>query len=602
MTGSSGPARNWPRSEWHFHKLFFTLATSVPGSETRIWSSHLALRKQHSAQIYIATDQQPRAKAAVLELLAKHSDAERLPHSVHEIVEQAKKHDRTLQAGQVYQDIITAQPDHPQVLWLKMGVAVANVYLENDPGVESALQNIISEHAGDKWAAVALAQTGWAYYKLEKYDKARPIYQYVVDNWPRKERAIRAHTALIRSCIYLKDYIAAQEQLQLLTKRYGENEELPRVLNEIARGYREQERYDDSEPISQYILDNYPESEQCVWAQKSLVLARLGLGNTEGAETATEGLLSKFSTHKQANQAIADVAQAYRDRKMPKQARDLFKFNLDHYPEWKDAIWQLRGFVNRSVELADDANINAGIDKLFSQYSDKQAVPTVALHIGSQLCSKDHPRAAEMLQYVIDNYPDDKAALNAQVRLGHVYIRQGDDGRAESIYQDVMSYYANDPRLPQAIHLMAEGYWYAAFKQPRNDRELNERAKGCFQKALAKWEAILTQFPDAATTAEACLLAGACCSRIGQYEKAITYYQKTADEWPHYRYASLAQHRVSEVYKSMLMDGVMSELDAEAAMKEAYEKLIIKFPDCPAAGSARRWLEGHAKSTKGGEK
>jgi len=215
---------------------------------------------------YLSIGQQSQAQAVVQRLLTEHHDYEELPHAIHGIVEQAKEINLTLQTAQVYQNILQIQPKHPQTIWLKMGVAIANVYLNNDPAVESALQNIIAQHNADKWAAEAFAQIGWAYYKLKKYDKARPIYQYVVDNWPEKPRAIHAHTALVRSCIYLKDNEAATALLQPLTERYGESNKLPRVLNEIAESYCELKLYDQAEPISRYVLDNYdyPQYEQCI--------------------------------------------------------------------------------------------------------------------------------------------------------------------------------------------------------------------------------------------------------------------------------------------------------------------------------------------------
>ena len=194
--------------------------------------------------LYLATDRRPQAQAAVQELLAKHADHERLPHAVHEIVEQAKDVDRALQAGQVYQGILAAQPDHPQATWLKMGVALAGVYLGNDRAVDSTLKDIIARHGGDQWAAEALAQTGWAYDKVKRYAKARPLYEYVVDNWPDKPRAIYAHTALVRDCICLKDKEAAQARLEQLVQRYGKDNDLPNVLTQIGRGYREGGMYE----------------------------------------------------------------------------------------------------------------------------------------------------------------------------------------------------------------------------------------------------------------------------------------------------------------------------------------------------------------------
>jgi len=206
------------------------------------------------------------------------------------------------------------------------------------------------------------------------------------------------------------------------------------------------------------------------------------------------------------------------------------------------------------------------------------------------------------LQYVFDKHPDHEEALNARVRIGHIHIRRGEDGQAESIYHDILSKYAQDPRLPQAIFLMAEGYWEKSFKEPRPDRQMTETAKQSLQKALAKWEGMITQFPDAPRAAQAHNLIGDCCYRLGQYEKAIEYYQKTADNFPDYENAWHAQSRIAKVYKFMMMDGIMPEREAEAAMKVVYEKLIANFPYCPIAGSARKWIARYAVENEGGQK
>lgn len=109
--------------------------------------------------VYLATSRQPQAQVAVQELLAKYADHERLPHAIHEILDQAKQLDKTLQARQVYQNILAAQPKHPQAVWLKMAIALANVHLNNDQAVDSTLQSIIAQHAGDERAAEASAKS-----------------------------------------------------------------------------------------------------------------------------------------------------------------------------------------------------------------------------------------------------------------------------------------------------------------------------------------------------------------------------------------------------------------------------------------------------------
>jgi hypothetical protein len=70
---------------------------------------------------------------------------------------------------------------------------------------------------------------------------------------------------------------------------------------------------------------------------------------------------------------------------------------------------------------------------------------------------------------------------------------------------------------------------------------------------------------------------------------------------PDYENAWHAQSRIAKVYKFMMMDGIMPEQEAEAAMTAVYEKLIANFPGCPAAGRASKWLEIYAISTEGGQ-
>jgi len=190
-------------------------------------------------QVYLAAGQLPQAKEAVKDLLARSAKHEYLPHALHEMIEQAKPIGKTAQAGQICRDLLNAGVQPSQAVWLKMGIALADVYGGNDQAVDTEARDIIASNAADPGAAEALAQSGWAYVKLGQDKKARPLYEYVVQNWSGKPRAMYAHTALVRSCIRLSDKEAAAAQVQSLVKQYPQNAELPKVLNEIARGYRE---------------------------------------------------------------------------------------------------------------------------------------------------------------------------------------------------------------------------------------------------------------------------------------------------------------------------------------------------------------------------
>lgn len=211
------------------------------------------------------------------------------------MVEEARQWNKTAQARQILRDLLTAQPEQPQAIWLKMGVVIAEVYAGNREVVDAGVQEIITHDSADRWAGEALAQIGWAYDKLGQYDKARPLYEYVVDHWPDKPRVIYAHTALVRGCIRLNDKQAAQTRLQQLVGRYAADTHLPNVLNEIARGYREAQMYQEAKPVSQYVLDHYPDSGQRFWAQRDLVLCDVGLGDRDAAQAGVRKLVANYT-------------------------------------------------------------------------------------------------------------------------------------------------------------------------------------------------------------------------------------------------------------------------------------------------------------------
>jgi tetratricopeptide (TPR) repeat protein len=696
-------------------------------------------------RIYVATDRLPQAQEALQQLLARSASHELLPHALHEIAEQAKTLGKAQQARQLYEGILATQPEHPQALWLKMGAALANVYLGSDATAEAEVGDIVAQHSAEPWAAEALAQIGWAYDKLGQYGKARPLYEYVVDHWSDKPRAIHAHSALVRGCISLNDKPAAQTRLQQLMTRYASDSYLPNALGEIARGYREAQMYAEAKPvaqyvldhyptsdqriwvqrdlvlsdfglrnqeaaqaglqklvgdyakdghlpyvlneiartcrqgrmyeqarplsqyildnhpdsdqciwaerdlllcdvrqgnpdsaqtrlqrlasrygsdgylpyvlneiageyrqvrrygqaktIAQYILDNYPNSDQCLWAQRDVVLNTLASGDLEAAAGGAQTLLSRFGTQAGAGMAIAEVAEAYGKRGQHEQARDLFRFNLTNYPASDDLIWSLRGFVNESIALNDAAAIEAGVKKLFSEYATSKNLPMAALHIGRELCKAGRTEAPELFQYIIDKYPNHEQTLLARVCLGHVYVQRGQDSQAETVYQQVLTDYANSPRLAEAVNVMAEGYFDQA--EAETSKGAPQQAQQHYQAALTKWQMIVERLSASASTPHAYEFCGECYRKLNQPDKALECYQAVCRSWPQYEYAWHLQGLVAKLYQDMIRSGQATEAQAAPLIEGALTEIAAKHPDSPAAKMAKDWLQQIAAVRQG---
>jgi tetratricopeptide (TPR) repeat protein len=106
-----------------------------------------------------------------------------------------------------------------------MGMAIASVHLAEDKAVDAVVRDIITQHGADDRASEALNHIAWAYRKIGRYSEALTIYQYVVNNWPQKDRVVFAQQSIAICQLRLGDRQAADEALQVMLQR-GEGSHL----------------------------------------------------------------------------------------------------------------------------------------------------------------------------------------------------------------------------------------------------------------------------------------------------------------------------------------------------------------------------------------
>lgn len=411
---------------------------------------------------------------------------------------------------------------------------------------------------------------------------------------------------------------AAQAGFEKLVSRYAGHGYLPYVLVEVSGEYRQVRMFTQARSAAQYLLDRYPNSEQCLWAQREVVLSDLELHDWETADTETQTLVARFAKRPDGLWAVSAIAEANGRLGRHEQARELFRFNVTNYPASDDTIWSLRGFINESIALHDDASLDAGVKKLLSEYSTSKNLPMAILHVGRTLCTANRTQASELFQYVIDNFPGHEQALFAKACQGHVYLRQGQDNEAETLYQTVLTRYANHPKLAEAVDLMAEGYYDRAVSQqrsvPKEARQdptgprasvpaLSDSARADRAKAIEKWEIIIQRLPaNPHDTPRAYQQAADSYRQLGQLDKTLAYYQEVCESWPGYEFAWHLQFMIARLYRDLARSGQVAQAQADPKIEAALMAVLQKHPDCPAAKAARDWLGQIARRQEGGQR
>lgn len=329
----------------------------------------------------------------------------------------------------------------------------------------------------------------------------------------------------------------------------------------------------------------------------------IGLGNYANAQAAIGKLILDFNGHPALPGEIYRIASyPYWGEKRYEDARRLYKSVLEKWPESEQAMWAQADIASVDISNRDYPSARAAIKKLLDNYKDHKDLAAARFQLGSDYCrAGKYKEAQELYKQIAEEHPGSEVGALARVGLGKIKLCLGGDEDARVIFDRVLADYAGQPILLEAMEMMASAYYNEALRMKKQG--LDEQAKSYYQKTIVEFKRIMPQLPKTDDkAAEICYFSGVCYSRLGQYKKAIEYYQKVVDTWPDYKYAWLAKSQVAKMYRRFARTGVMSDSEAEAVMKMVYEQLLADYPDCPAARTARRWLERNVNSNEGGQK
>lgn len=153
------------------------------------------------------------------------------------------------------------------------------------------------------------------------------------------------------------------------------------------------------------------------------------------------------------------------------------------------------------------------------------------------------------------------------------------------------SEFASNDSLSIALSVIGEEYYIKGFTLEGKGQDV--QAKECMQKAIPIWERVVKEYPASSVAAQACCWVGDCYGKLGEYQNSIEYYQKAVDNYPAHSKGWHALSRLGRNYEELKLSAAISESEANAKIKEAYQTLVERYPNCKAAQVAQRWLNGH---------
>lgn len=502
-------------------------------------------------------------------------------------------------ARELYQYVLDNWPeDANYAIWSQTLVALSNIDVGQMEAADVAIDKLRTEFSDNEHIAEVVHHIAFHCLTSKKYEKARELYQYVLDHWPDDDScAIWSQTGVAMSSISLGDTEAADAAGAKLLNKFSDNRHIAEEVHHLAWHCR----YiagDHTRALQyyQHVLDHWPGDEKyAIWSQGGLALSYIDLGNSAAAQTAIDKLFAEFSGNERLAEAVDKIAYHYRELKEHEKATQYYQYILDHWPGSKYAMWSQTGLALLHIDLGNSAVAEATIDKLLSDFSGNEGLVEEVHHIAYHYRElKKYEKAKQLYQYVLDHWPDaDPYAIWSQSGVGASNAALGNDAAVEAVIDGLIADFSDDAGLPAAVAGIAEQYYNRALQM--ESEELASQAQNHFQKAIAIYKIVADELPNSGdATPEACCLVGVCYRKLSEYEKSIEYYQKVVDDYPTYHLTWHALFMVGRNYEDLKESGVISESEVNAKIKAAYEQLLEKYPDCKAAKIARRWLSRYS--------
>jgi TolA-binding protein len=438
---------------------------------------------------------------------------------------------------------------------------------------------------------------------LERNDKAREVYQRALANQPDVEFSLWSQMGLAISSIRLHDDTGAQETVDKLLSDFAGDKRVPIAACMVADEYRKADKHENASVLYQYVVDSWPDAEHALWSQMGVAISDIRLGDDAAAQEATHKLLADFAGDRRMAIAGCLLADEYRESDKYEDARLLYQYVVDTWPDAEHAMWSQMGLAISNIVLGDDLSAEAAIGKLLTDFPNEmgiqQAISSIAgqynrLH-GSEKAEQVYQSAIEALT----KWPESEGQIWSRVAVVVSSIALGNDVGPDA-GSDLLADFTDHPDLAEAVGLIAEGHWNQAFFEEAEGRQA--KAKDCYRKAIAECERIITQLPESPqTTAQAYFMRGFCHKRLGEFEEAFEYFREVADNWPDYERADRAWFRMAQCLNELATSKRIPESDAAVLIQHACQKVIADYPDSVMADASLRLKEYWASISNKGE-
>jgi len=346
-------------------------------------------------------------------------------------------------------------------------------------------------------------------------------------------------------------------------------------------------QYEQAEQIYRQIVADNPATDYAFQSQEKLTWLYIGWGKNAQAQTSLDKLLSDFSAHKDIAEALWRIAREFERRGNQTRAIQLHKYNVEHFPKDKYAMWSQVEIIYYHIREKDFTAADAACNKLLTVFAEQPTLPKEIYRVAmafKRVGKAD--MALQLHQYNAKNFPSDQYAMWSQVEIVKSHLNTGKYAAADAACDKLIAVFSQQPNLPKEIYQIARRYSElrrydkALSLDKHNAEHFPDDMYALLSKVYyhirdADYEAadlvvdkLFAKFSEQPALARELYHLTEAFGKAGKYDKTVRLYQYFLDKQPGDEQAILAQQGLAIAY---------IELGDEAAAQAAIDKLLTDF-------------------------
>ena len=523
----------------------------------------------------IVLDIKARDYSGIDTFLSRHS-GEDISHPIYKLACECTYNGNDVKAVSLFRNFLEKWPDNEQAMLVHKELISADLRKGATADIDTRVANFLSTYAGHRFLPDAVYTLGNDCENVNADNAADSLYNYVINNWPESEQAMRARHRIFKADIDNNNFANLDAYIDRIVKDHATDEDfVDRVLS-ICNLFIRKNDPAMALPYINRALQASPNHDKVTLLLKAKAECYIGMGANEQAVVVIDRIVKDHATDEDFVDIVLSICNLFIRKNDPAMALPYINRALEVTTELKQSIMLLKLKAMCYIDMGAEEQAKA-VQEEIALYAEQEYYPGVQLAIADRYRKNgEYEKGIELYQEVIDSNSIETQQLYAYAGIGMSSVWLGDDPNATAALEIIGGDFSDNEKYGWAVFVIGEEYYRYAKKYRGVFDFIN--ANKYYRKSISVWAKNIENKANKRFYAEAYFYTASAYYHMMEFEKAVDYYQMLLDKMPDSNRAWFSQLRIAACWDQMYKRKQLSASEAKNLVLEACKDFDTKYP------------------------